>query len=152
MLLEMKRKGHKEEPAEVLRGWFDLDDPTQENLSDSQQLLLEMARERLEGLSPAGATPEHSWASLEPHYDTWGRPTGQGTLWLCVPIAGKRHDSLQVGLGRNVIVGGWQDRHYAWDDDRQEAFRSEVAQGAAAEPISEALNWLEDELRRRGVL
>jgi hypothetical protein len=85
---------------------------------------------------------------VEPFYGKRGPPSELGTLWLCVPIAGERHESLQVGLGEGVIVGGWQDRHYAWDDPRQEAFREEVTIGAVDGPISNLLDWLEEELRR----
>jgi hypothetical protein len=47
-------------------------------------------------------------------------------LWLIVETGGPRsHDSLQLGMGpTGAIVGGWQDRHYEWDDDRAEAFRA----------------------------
>jgi hypothetical protein len=94
------------------------------------------------------AKAEDSWASLEPHFDSQHRPTGSGILCLCIPVEGKRHDSLQVVVSDSVIVGGWQDRHYAWDDDRQEAFRSQVVNGAEDVAIAEVLRWLEGELGR----
>ena len=64
-----------------------------------------------------------------------------------MPIEGKRHKSLQVGLGDGMIVGGWQDRHYAWDNDRQETFRAQLVEGTEDESIAELLSWVEGELR-----
>jgi len=140
----LRRRPHDAVPEEVPRGWFHLAQASEEDLSDSQRRLLQRARQALEALSPGKASAQDSWASLEPHAGT------PGTLWLCIPIEGKRHDSLQMGLGGGVIVGGWQDRHYAWDDDRQEAFRAQVMDGAEDGPITKVLNWLEEELRRLG--
>jgi hypothetical protein len=97
-------------------------------------------------LSPTKAKAEDSWGSLEPHFDSQHRPTGSGTLWLCIPIEGKRHKSVQAGVGDGVIVGGWQDRHYAWDDARQEAFRRQFVEGTEGESITELLSWVEGEL------
>jgi hypothetical protein len=88
-------------------------------------------------------------ASLEPHSSRDKRLPGNGTLWLCIPILRKRHQSLQVGhYSDGVIVGGWQDRHYAWDYPRGEAFRTQVMNGAESDAITEVLDWLESELRR----
>jgi hypothetical protein len=100
----------------------------------------------LEALNPSKASRAESWASLEPVDDT------RGTLWLCIPVVGKRHESLQLGVGTDEIVGGWQDRHYAWDDDRQEAFRVQVADAAADDSVTEAFDWLHGELQVRGIL
>src|SRR5439155_23942516 len=100
-----------------------------------------------EALSPTMAKAEDSWATLEPHFDTQHQSTGSGTLWLCIPVEGKRHKSLQVGLGNGMMVGGWQDRHYAWDDARQEALRRQVGEGTKDESITELLKWVEGELR-----
>ena len=43
-------------------------------------------------------------------------------------------------------MGGWQDRRYAWDDDRQEAFRAEVEAGDEDRAIAGVLDWLEQEV------
>ena len=142
-----RQRSKNASPARVPRGWFYLGNASEADLSESQRQLLKAARERLEALSPARARPEESWASLEPNRQQ-GRPTDEATLWLCVPIEGKRHKSLQVGFAREAIIGGWQDRHYAWDSPRGEAFRAQ-ATGATDKPIAEALDWVENELRSR---
>lgn len=139
-------------PAGPPKAWFGLTNASEADLSEPHRRLLHAARVRLESLRPAKAWPEESWASLEPNFPWQRNSTGEATLWLCAPIADKGHDSLQVGLGGTVIVGGWQDRHYAWDTPREEAFRAPVEAGAEDGAINEALDWLERELRRHSLI
>ena len=51
-----------------------------------------------------------------------------------------------------MIVAGWQDRHYAWDYPKGEAFREPVILGAEEGPIRNVLDWLEEELRREQLM
>jgi hypothetical protein len=73
-------------------------------------------------------------------------------LWLCIPIEGKRHDSLQIGLGGRRDRGRMARPTLAWDDPRKEAFRVQAAGGAEDGPIAEGLDWLEVELRQRHLM
>ena len=68
-------------------------------------------------------------------------------MWLCVPIPEERHDSLQLGIWDETIVGGWQDRHYAWDYPKGERFRVTIQPDMLGASITEALDWLEGEMR-----
>lgn len=51
-----------------------------------------------------------------------------------------------------MIVAGWQDRHYAWDYPKGEAFREQMILGAEEGPINHVLDWLEDESRRHRLI
>lgn len=67
-------------------------------------------------------------------------------MWLTLPITGKRHKALQLGLWGDTIVGGWQDPHYAWDNPRGERFRGHLQAEDIEAVIGQALDWLEREL------
>lgn len=127
----------------ISRGWFHIGLAEERDLSEPQWRLLLAARERLDSLAPSKASASESWASREPG------GSGTGTLWLCVPLAEERHESLQLGLRADTIVGGWQDRHYAWDYPKGERFRVTIEPDSADTAIARALDWLESEMRRR---
>lgn len=124
-------------------GWFHISDAVEGDLSETQRRFLLVARERLDSLAPSGASASGSWASREPER------SGTSTLWLCVPLVGERHESLQLGLWGDTIVGGWQDRHYAWDDPKGERFRMTIEPDSVDSVIARALDWLESEMRSR---
>jgi hypothetical protein len=73
-------------------------------------------------------------------------------LWLCVLIPAERHDSLQLGIWDETIVGGWQDRHYAWDYPKGERFRVTIQHDTIDASITEAHDWLESEMRNRDLV
>lgn len=146
----MRRRRLEPNGAEGLQAsgrWFELGSAHEAALSEAQQRLLEAARERLNLLSPNGMNPSDSWAAFEPGYGSTEEGEREGALWLCIPIPGKRHHSLQLGLFGTTIVGGWQDRHYAWDYPRGERFRTAITAEQVEAPIEQALDWLEAEMR-----
>jgi hypothetical protein len=92
------------------------------------------ARARLNWLAPSRARARESWASFESPY------TVRGALWLCVPIPEERHDSLQLGIWDETIVGGCQYRHFAWDDPDGERFHATIWPDTLGASITEALD------------
>ncbi len=67
-------------------------------------------------------------------------------------IPAERHDSLQLGIWAETIVGGLQDRHYAWDYPKGERFRATIHTDTLDASITEALDWLESEMRNRDLV
>jgi hypothetical protein len=140
-----------ETPA-AREGWFDLTMAGEADLSAAQRMLLEAARRRLDALAPSGLKPSDSWATFEAGYGLAETSEGSGALWLCVPIIGKPHASLQLGEVQGAIVGGVQDRHYAWDDSRGESFRLPIPTEGPHRPIEQALAWLEERMRQHRMI
>jgi hypothetical protein len=134
-----------------MRGeWFALPEDVATHLTEDQRRLLDEARAYLDRLGSDEVHASGSSATVEPVQTTWGRFRWPGTLWIILEIGGPRsHDSIQLGMSASgVIVGGHQDRHYAWDDDRAEAFRSHADGVGLGHAISSALAWLGAEISR----
>lgn len=127
--------------------WFPLTVPSHESQpTPEQQALVTEARDLFAALRPARA--RNTWAViygdlilvvlLDRHQQM--PETGRGSL----------HTSLQLLMGVKgdtpVIVGAWQDSHYAWDyDPKQPDFQ---ITGHNRDSRKAALDWLVSEMRR----
>lgn len=127
--------------------WFPLTVPAHENQpSAEQEAFITEARDLLASVNPARA--RNTWAVI------------YGGLTLVIPLdrkqgkhltdRGSLHTSLQllmdVKRGAPVIVGAWQDSHYAWDyDPKQPDFQIAGHERLARQA---ALDWLASEMRR----
>jgi len=135
------------EPNEVApESWFPLVPSGEGQPTVEQQALINEARERFAALRPPRA--RNTWALMF------------GGLILAVPLdrhqqirpreRGSLHTSFQIFMGElggaPVIVGAWQDAHYAWDfHPPHPEFQ---VTGHDRDSRHAALDWLMSEMRR----
>lgn len=127
--------------------WFPISiGPPERPLTQEEQSFLDEARRHLNTIKPCRVSSTS--ASLY-----------RGELTLSVPLDRRPLDGLDVGDPPNpslqlhmctkesgdLILGDWQDAHYAWDQEpRHPALKVD---GHGAESRLEALRWLEAEMR-----
>lgn len=127
--------------------WFPLSvGPPERPLTQEEQSLLDEARTHMDAIKPSRASSTSASLYI-------------GELTLSVPLDPRPLDGLDVGDSlhaslqlhmcirgsRDLILGDWQDAHYAWD--QEPTHPALKVEGHGAESRLEALRWLESEMR-----
>ncbi len=107
-------------------------------MTDRRERILSMMRARLFELAPPRLIPHETWAVVFPH-----------EVDVVLPLHGwaARHVSFQLAVKDDLIVGDWQDAHYAWDVESDGMFAIPFGDDDDA-AITRALDLTEKELRR----
>lgn len=106
-----------------------------------QIVFIDQVRELLDRLGVHGLDQKHTEAAI------WSGDVFHGSLLILLPLAHSPHIGIQVQMTPSMILGTWDDKHYIWDSTREgeEDLRVE---GVDEQSRSEALVWLEHEMRR----
>lgn len=77
----------------------------------------------------------------------WEGEVFHGALLILLPLRQSPHVGIQLQMTPTAILAAWEDKHYVWDStpEGEEGLRVEAVDTDAR---SEALTWLERELRR----